>query len=184
MEIETTDIPGVLLITPKVYEDDRGFFQESYNRKAYQEAGIEENFVQDNHSKSIRGVVRGLHYQKEYPQGKLIRVVQGEILDVIVDIRKGSPTFARWTAIVVSDENKKQVWIPVGLAHGFAVLSETAETFYKTTDYYHPEDEKGILWNDPQLDIDWRTDSPILSPKDEILPLLHQAEPDLPVYSS
>jgi dTDP-4-dehydrorhamnose 3,5-epimerase len=179
MQIEETDIPGVLVVTPKVFGDERGFFLEIYNKEVFQQAGIEPEFVQDNHSKSIRGVVRGLHYQKKFPQGKLIRAIQGEVLDVIVDIRRGSPTFARWTSILISAENKKQVWIPGGLAHGFAVLSETAEFCYKVTDYYHPEDEAGIRWNDPQLNINWQVQNPLLSEKDSGLPLLAEVAKNL-----
>ena len=182
MQIEETDIPGVLVVTPKVFGDERGFFLEIYNKEVFQQAGIEPEFVQDNHSKSIRGVVRGLHYQKKFPQGKLIRAIQGEVLDVIVDIRRGSPTFARWISILISAENKKQVWIPGGLAHGFSVLSETAEFCYKVTDYYHPEDEGGIRWNDPQLKIDWQVQNPLLSEKDRQLPLLAEAAEDLPLF--
>jgi dTDP-4-dehydrorhamnose 3,5-epimerase len=182
MQIEETDIPGVLVVSPKVFGDERGFFLESYNKKVFQQAGIEPEFIQDNHSKSTRGVVRGLHYQKKFPQGKLIRVIQGEVLDVIVDIRKGSPTFSRWISILLSAENKKQVWIPGGLAHGFAVISETVELCYKATDYYHPEDEAGIRWNDPQLSINWQVQNPLLSEKDRQLPLLDEAEEDLPLF--
>ena len=182
MQIEETDIPGVLVVTPKVFGDERGFFLETYNKEDFQQAGIEPEFVQDNHSKSTQGVVRGLHYQKKFPQGKLIWVIQGEVLDVIVDIRRGSPTFAKWISILISAENKKQVWIPGGLAHGFSVLSETAEFCYKVTDYYHPEDEGGIRWNDPQLKIDWQVQNPLLSEKDRQLPLLAEAAEDLPLF--
>ncbi len=182
MQIEKTIIPGVLIIKPKVFEDDRGFFLESYNKKEFMEAGIADEFVQDNHSRSTRGVLRGLHYQKNYPQGKLIRAIQGEVLDVIVDIRKGSPTFGKWVSVLISAENKTQVWIPKGLAHGFSVLSEIAEFCYKVTEFYHPEDEKGILWNDPQLAIDWKVENPVLSQKDRDLPLLEDAGSDLPVF--
>lgn len=176
MKLETTTIPGVLIITPKVFTDDRGFFLESYNRKDFIETGIDDEFVQDNHSKSTKGVVRGLHFQKKYPQGKLIRAIQGEVLDVVVDIRKESPTFGKWVSILISEKNRKQVWIPGGLAHGFSVLSETAEFCYKVTDYYHPEDEAGICWNDPQLNINWQVQIPILSEKDKNLPLLSDLE--------
>ncbi|MBU2647037.1 dTDP-4-dehydrorhamnose 3,5-epimerase [bacterium] len=182
MKIEKTDIPGILILTPKVFGDERGFFLESFNKKIFQQAGIEGEFVQDNHSKSTQGVVRGLHYQKKFPQGKLIRVIQGEVLDVIVDIRRGSPTYARWISILLTAENKKQVWIPAGLAHGFSVLSETAEFFYKVTDYYHPEDEAGIRWDDPQLNIDWQVKTPLLSKKDAKLPLLAEIGEDLPEF--
>jgi len=172
----------VLVLTPEVFGDERGFFLESYNRQVFRQAGIEQEFVQDNHSRSSHGVLRGLHYQREFPQGKLIRVIQGEVLDVVVDIRRGSPTFSRWISISISAENKKQVWIPGGLAHGFVVLSETAEFCYKVTDYYHPEDEAGIRWDDPQLNIDWQVENPRLSKKDEGLPLLAEVAKDLPLF--
>ncbi len=176
MKIKKSDIPGVLILTPQVFGDERGFFLESYNRKVFKRAGIERDFVQDNHSKSSRGVLRGLHYQRNFPQGKLIRVLQGEVLDVVVDIRRGSPTFSKWISILISAENKRQVWIPEGMAHGFVVLSETAEFFYKVTDYYHPEDEAGVRWDDPQLNIDWQVKTPQLSEKDAKLPLMAEAE--------
>lgn len=182
MEIEKKDIPGVLVLTPKVFGDERGFFLESYNRKVFEQAGIGQEFVQDNHSKSTHGVLRGLHYQKKYPQGKLIRVIQGEVLDVVVDIRRGSPAYCKWISILISAENKKQVWIPGGLAHGFVVLSETAEFCYKVTDYYHPEDEAGIRWDDPQLRIEWQVPNPLLSEKDAQLPLLAEVEAELPLF--
>lgn len=182
MEIEKTEIPGILILNPKVFEDDRGFFLESYNKKDFEEAGIAEEFVQDNHSRSCKGVLRGLHYQQNHPQGKLIRAVRGKVLDVIVDIRKGSPTFGQWLSVELSAENKKQIWIPKGLAHGFSVLSNEAEFCYKVTDFYHPEDEKGILWNDPQLAIDWQVSDPILSAKDQLLPTIDEANKDLPVF--
>jgi dTDP-4-dehydrorhamnose 3,5-epimerase len=184
MKAEKTDIVDVFILKPKVFEDSRGFFLESYNRKVFKDIGIVAEFVQDNHSKSAKGVIRGLHFQKKYLQGKLIRVIQGKILDIVVDIRRGSPTYKKWISIEISDENKQQVWIPAGLAHGFSVLSQTAELVYKTTDYYHPEDETGIRWNDPELNIDWRTESPILSAKDENLPLLREIESALPVFQA
>jgi len=180
MKIETTNIPGVIVLTPRVFGDERGFFLESYNKMVFQQAGIKSDFVQDNHSSSSQGVIRGLHYQKKYPQGKLIRVIHGEVLDVIVDIRRGSPTFSKWTSIQITAANKKQVWIPPGLAHGFSVLSTTAEFIYKVTDYYHPEDEAGIRWDDPQLNIDWQVQNPQLSEKDAKLPLLADVEKELP----
>ncbi|MBU2510556.1 dTDP-4-dehydrorhamnose 3,5-epimerase [bacterium] len=182
MKIEETIIPGVLIVKPNVFEDDRGFFLESYNRREFLHAGITDEFVQDNHSKSTKGVLRGLHYQKNFPQGKLIRAIQGEVLDVVVDIRKGSPTFGKWISIIISSDNKKQVWVPKGFAHGFSVLSDVAEFCYKVTDYYHPEDEKGILWNDPQLAIDWKVENPVLSQKDQDLPLLKDLNQDLPFF--
>jgi dTDP-4-dehydrorhamnose 3,5-epimerase len=163
-----TAIPDVIALAPKVFGDDRGFFFESFNQKAFREAtGLDVTFVQDNHSKSARNVLRGLHYQVQHPQGKLVRVVQGEVFDVAVDIRKGSKTFGQWVGEILSADNKRQLWIPPGLAHGFVVLSETAEFLYKTTDYYAPAHERCIAWNDPDLAIDWQLDGePLLSAKD------------------
>ena len=168
MRCTPTAIPDVLILEPKVFGDDRGFFYESYNQQAFQAAtGLDVTFVQDNHSKSARNVLRGLHYQVEQPQGKLVRVVQGEVFDVAVDIRKGSKTFGLWVGQILSAENKKQLWVPPGLAHGFVVLSETAEFLYKTTDYYAPAHERCIAWNDPDLAIDWQMQGePLLSAKD------------------
>jgi dTDP-4-dehydrorhamnose 3,5-epimerase len=168
MKATPTRIPDVLLIEPKVFGDDRGFFYESFNRRAFHEAtGLDVDFVQDNHSKSARNVLRGLHYQLAQPQGKLVRVTQGEVFDVAVDIRKGSPTYGQWVGEILSAENKKQLWIPAGLAHGFVVLSETAEFLYKTTDYYAPQHERCIAWNDPDLAIAWPIEGqPLLSAKD------------------
>ena len=168
MKATPTRIPDVLLIEPKVFGDDRGFFFESFNLRAFREAtGLTVDFVQDNHSKSARNVLRGLHYQVEQPQGKLVRVVQGEVFDVAVDIRKNSPTYGQWAGAILSAENKHQFWVPAGLAHGFLVLSETAEFLYKTTDYYAPAHERCIAWNDPGLAIDWPlAGSPVLSAKD------------------
>lgn len=168
MKVTPTRIPDVLLIEPKVFGDDRGFFFESYNQKAFQEAtGLKVSFVQDNHSKSAKNVLRGLHYQIEQSQGKLVRVTQGEVFDVAVDIRKGSKTYGQWVGLVLSAENKKQLWIPPGFAHGFLTLSETAEFLYKTTDYYSPEHERYIIWNDQKLCIDWPLQChPWLSAKD------------------
>jgi dTDP-4-dehydrorhamnose 3,5-epimerase len=168
MKVTKTKIPDVLIIEPKVYGDDRGFFFESYNEETfYQLSGIRRRFVQDNHSRSSKGVLRGLHYQINNPQGKLVRVVSGEVYDVAVDIRKDSPTFGQWVGDTLTAENKKQLWIPEGFAHGFVVLSETADFLYKTTDYYAPEHERCILWNDPDLAIDWHYDGiPTLSNKD------------------
>lgn len=169
MKITPTQIADVLLIEPRVFGDDRGFFYESFNQKAFEEAtGINLPFVQDNHSKSSRGVLRGLHYQlAPHAQGKLVRVVQGEVFDVAVDIRKDSKTFGQWVGVHLSAENKQQLWIPPGLAHGFVVLSETAEFLYKTTDYYAPQAERSLRWNDPTLAIDWPLDGdPLLAEKD------------------
>jgi dTDP-4-dehydrorhamnose 3,5-epimerase len=168
MKVTPTCIPDVLLIEPKVFGDDRGFFFESYNQKAFREAtGLNVSFVQDNHSKSAKNVLRGLHYQIEQPQGKLVRVTQGEVFDVAVDIRKGSKTYGQWVGLILSAENKKQLWIPPGFAHGFLTLSETAEFLYKTTDYYSPEHERCIVWNDSDLAIEWPLqDLPLVSGKD------------------
>ncbi|MBK7461629.1 MAG: dTDP-4-dehydrorhamnose 3,5-epimerase [Betaproteobacteria bacterium] len=168
MRCTPTAIPDALILEPKVFGDDRGFFYESYNQQAIQAAtGLDVTFVQDNHSKSARNVLRGLHYQVEQPQGKLVRVVQGEVFDVAVDIRKGSKTFGLWVGQILSAENKKQLWVPPGLAHGFVVLSDTAEFLYKTTDYYAPAHERCIAWNDPDLAIDWQMQGePLLSAKD------------------
>lgn len=168
MKVIETKIPDVLIIEPKVYGDDRGFFFESYNEEVfYQQTGIRKCFVQDNHSRSTKGVLRGLHYQTKQPQGKLVRVVSGEVFDVAVDIRKNSSTFGQWVGEIISEENKRQMWIPEGFAHGFIVLSDRADFLYKTTDYYAPEHERCIIWNDPDLNIDWPFDGePTLSSKD------------------
>lgn len=168
MNVMKTAIPEVLLIEPKVFGDRRGFFYESFNASVWREkTGLESDFVQDNHSKSARGVLRGLHYQIQQAQGKLVRVVVGEVFDVAVDIRKSSPTFGRWVSAVLSADNSRQFWVPPGFAHGFVVLSETAEFLYRTTDYYAPQHERCIIWNDPALAIEWPLDvQPILSEKD------------------
>ncbi|HEK0907537.1 TPA: dTDP-4-dehydrorhamnose 3,5-epimerase [Pseudomonas putida] len=178
MNIIHTEIPDVLIIEPKVFGDSRGFFFESFNARDFAEkAGFPANFVQDNHSRSQRGVLRGLHYQIENPQGKLVRVVQGEVLDVAVDIRRSSPTFGKWVAARLSAEDHRQFWIPPGFAHGFVVLSESADFLYKTTDYYNPAAERCIRWDDPQLAIDWQlTSEPLLSAKDQAGVLLQDAE--------
>lgn len=178
MEVIQTTIPDVLIIEPKVFGDERGFFMESFNEKTFQEkAGITGSFVQDNHSRSAKNVLRGLHYQIKQPQGKLVRVVSGEVYDVAVDIRKSSPTFGQWVGCLLSEVNKKQLWVPPGFAHGFVVLSDTADFLYKTTDYYAPEYERAILWNDPELGIDWKfTGTPALSAKDQAGVTLEQAE--------
>ena len=168
MSFTQLDIPGVWVFEPKVFGDERGFFYESFNQRNFEEAiGKPVNFVQDNHSLSSKNVLRGLHYQIKQPQGKLVRVVKGEVFDVAVDVRKNSPTFKRWVGVHLSAENKKQLWVPEGFAHGFIVLSETAEFLYKTTDYYAPAHERCILWNDPELAIEWPSScEPILSAKD------------------
>ena len=171
-------IPDVILIEPKVFGDERGFFFESFNQTQFEQAiGKSVQFVQDNHSRSARNVLRGLHYQIQQPQGKLVRVVQGEVFDVAVDLRKSSKTFGQWVGEILSAENKRQLWIPEGFAHGFVVLSETAEFLYKTTDYYAPAFERSILWNDPATGIRWPiNDAPQLSGKDQQGKLLAQAE--------
>jgi dTDP-4-dehydrorhamnose 3,5-epimerase len=163
-----TSLPGVFALEPRVFGDERGFFFESYNQRIKAEAGIVENFVQDNHSCSSRNVLRGLHYQLRRPQGKLVRVVEGEILDVAVDMRRSSPTFGGWEAVRLSGDNKWMLWIPAGFAHGFLVLSEKAHVLYKATDFYSPEHERTLAWNDPQLKINWELDGePIVSMKDQ-----------------
>lgn len=179
MQAIPTAIPDVLIIEPKVFGDARGFFYESFNAKRFAEVtGVSLPFVQDNHSRSARHVLRGLHYQIQQPQGKLVRATVGEVLDVVVDIRKSSPTFGKSEAVVLSAENKRMLWVPPGFAHGFVVLSETAEFLYKTTDYYAPEYERSILWSDPALAIDWRLngDTPLLAAKDQAGKLLKDAE--------
>jgi dTDP-4-dehydrorhamnose 3,5-epimerase len=163
-----TSLPGVFALEPRVFGDERGFFFESYNRQIMAEVGIAEDFVQDNHSCSSRNVLRGLHYQLKHPQGKLVRVVEGEILDVAVDMRRSSPTFGGWEGVRLSGENKRMLWIPAGFAHGFRVLSERAHVLYKATDFYAPAHERTIFWNDPALKIDWELDGePTVSAKDQ-----------------
>ena len=168
MQVTATAIPEVLLIEPKVFGDERGFFFESFSQRVWQEkTGIQRTFVQDNHSRSCRGVLRGLHYQIRQPQGKLVRVVLGEVFDVAVDLRRSSPTFGRWVGEFLSAENKKQLWVPEGFGHGFLVLSEYADFLYRTTEYYAPEHERCIIWNDPDIGIDWPLAmAPVLSGKD------------------
>lgn len=168
MQIINTKIADVKIIEPDVYGDDRGFFLETFSEERYRQAlGIEASFVQDNHSRSQQHVLRGLHFQTDYPQGKLVRTVTGEIFDVVVDIRPESPTFKQWVGVLLSESNKRQLWIPAGLAHGFVVLSEHADFEYKCTEYYDPSSEQCIIWNDPDIDIQWPIEHPILSEKDE-----------------
>ncbi|MGV2828938.1 dTDP-4-dehydrorhamnose 3,5-epimerase [Myxosarcina sp. GI1(2024)] len=178
MNIIKTNIPEALIIEPRVFGDDRGFFMESFNQKTFEEqTGVKARFVQDNHSRSAKNVLRGLHYQIEQTQGKLVRVVAGAIFDVAVDIRKSSPTFGQWTGCLLTAENKRQIWVPEGFAHGFVVLSDTADCLYKTTDYYAPQHERAILWNDPEIGIDWQIEEkPLLSAKDKAAQPLNQAE--------
>ena len=179
MNVIATTLPGVLIIEPKVFGDERGFFYESFNAKAFKDAtGVDVQFVQDNHSRSQKGVLRGLHYQLQNTQGKLVRVTAGEVLDVAVDIRRSSPHFGKWVAVRLSADNHRQLWVPQGFAHGFVVLSEYAEFLYKTTDYYDPTSERSLLWNDPQLNIDWQLGdiTPQLSGKDQAASLLQHAD--------
>ena len=179
MNIINTAIPDVLILEPKVFGDERGFFYESFNQQQFEQAvGYSVNFVQDNHSKSSRSVLRGLHYQlAPFAQGKLVRVVQGEVFDVAVDIRKSSPTFGHWVGVNLSAENKRQLWVPEGFAHGFVTLTDSAEFLYKTTNYYTPESERAIIWNDPEINIEWPLEvEPMLSGKDNVASLFSDAE--------
>jgi len=177
MQIKPTALSDVLLIEPKVFGDERGFFFESWNRRAFAAAGIDAEFVQDNHSRSGRGVLRGLHYQIEHAQGKLVRVTEGEVFDVAVDLRRSSPSFGRSVGVVLSATNRRMLWIPPGFAHGFVVLSESAEFLYKATDYWHPQHERTLLWSDPALHIDWPlAGAPTLAAKDAAGMLLADAE--------
>jgi dTDP-4-dehydrorhamnose 3,5-epimerase len=167
-----TSLPGVLELLPKVFCDPRGFFLETYHLPKFRELGIAETFVQDNHSYSLKGVLRGLHYQLLHPQAKLCRVVEGQALDVVLDVRGGSPHFGRWTSILLSSERQNQIYIPAGFAHGFLALTDIVQFLYKCSDYYHPEDEFGVLWSDPELKISWGSESPVVSEKDQHLPSL------------
>ena len=177
MNITETSLPGVLLIEPKVFGDARGFFLESWNRQTFADRGLDIDFVQDNHSRSSRGVLRGLHYQLNDPQGKLVRVTQGRVFDVAVDMRRSSPHFGQWTGHELSADNHHMLWIPPGFAHGFLVLSESADFLYKTTVFYAPQWDRGVRWDDPEIAIEWPLEgSPVLSDKDRILPLLKDAE--------
>lgn len=176
MEVVKTPIEGVLLIKPQVFGDERGYFVETWQKERYEAAGINLPFVQDNHSKSTKGILRGLHFQKQHPQGKLVMVSLGEVFDVAVDIRKGSPTFGKWFGAILNQENQNQLWIPPGMAHGFVVLSDVAHFHYKCTDFYHPGDEGSIRWNDPTISIDWPyKEEPVLSAKDQIAPFFKDA---------
>jgi dTDP-4-dehydrorhamnose 3,5-epimerase len=178
-----TKVDGVYIVEPQVFFDDRGYFLETYHQRRYAESGINCDFVQDNLSRSVRGTLRGLHYQMEYAQAKLIQVIKGTVFDVVVDIRRGSPGFGQWAGVNLSDENKRQLFVPEGFAHGFCVLSEVADVVYKCSDFYVPEDEGGILWSDPDLAIDWPVEKPLLSDKDSRLPCLADLPPErLPLY--
>ena len=178
MQVTATDLPEVMIIEPKVFGDARGFFLESFNAKAFAEAtGVDLPFVQDNHSRSAQGVLRGLHYQIKQAQGKLVRVVRGSVFDVAVDVRRSSPNFGRWVGVELTEDNNRQLWVPPGFAHGFLVLSASADFLYKTTDYYAPEHERSVLWNDPAIGIDWPLlGEPLLSGKDKVGALLKDAE--------
>lgn len=178
MQAISTSIPDVLILEPKVFGDDRGYFLESFNARTFKElTGLDRNFVQDNHSRSSKNVLRGLHYQIRQPQGKLVRVVEGEVFDVAVDIRRSSPTFGHWVGVHLSEQNKRQLWVPEGFAHGFVVLSDAAQFLYKTTDYYAPEFERSLLWNDPGIAIDWPIQGePKLAAKDAAATTLDMAE--------
>lgn len=178
MKVTATNIPDALIIEPRVFTDERGFFYESFNQRQWAgQLGFSPSFVQHNHSRSVKNVLRGLHYQVRCPQGKLVRVLQGEVFDVAVDIRRGSPTFGQWAGVYLSGENRHQFWIPEGFAHGFVVLSDGADLLYLATDFYAPEHERTIAWNDPDLGIDWPLrGEPILSPKDRTAPWLRDAE--------
>jgi dTDP-4-dehydrorhamnose 3,5-epimerase len=184
MKVMQTDLPGVVVIEPQVHGDARGFFYESYNAQKYKDAGLDLHFVQGNVSRSAHGVLRGLHYQWPNPQGKLVSVLEGEVYDVAVDIRRGSPTFGRWAAAILSAENKRHFWVPEGFAHGFAVLSEFATFSYQCTALYDRAADAAIRWNDGEIAIDWPLSKPLLSEKDERAPLLRDVAPDrLPLYT-
>ena len=184
MKVLETSLPGVLIIEPKVFDDERGFFMETYHEKRYREGGVDLSFVQDNFSHSVYGTLRGLHYQHPHGQAKLVQVLMGEVFDVAVDIRRGSPTFGQWCGEYLSDKNRRQLLIPEGYAHGFCVLSDTALFIYKCTDFYTPESERGILWSDPALGIEWPVDNPLLSEKDSNYQCLANVPVDsLPVYA-
>jgi len=183
LKLTQLSIPGVILIEPPCFEDNRGFFLETYHLKKYKDAGLVKKFVQDNQSHSSQNVLRGLHYQLKNPQGKLIYAVTGKIFDVALDIRRGSPTFGHWVSAVLSAENKRQIYVPEGFAHGFVVISESADVIYKCTDLYAPGDEYGVLWSDPGLSIKWPVDVPVLSQKDQENPILNQIpKAHLPIY--
>ena len=182
MNFKETELKGIILIEPDVYKDDRGFFMETFQQERYRSGGILGPFVQDNYSNSLQGTLRGLHYQIKMPQGKLVYVTYGEVFDIAVDIRKGSPQFGKWLGFHLSSENKRQLYIPPGFAHGFCVLSKAADFIYKCTDFYSAESERGIIWNDPSLNIKWPLPSPLLSPKDQAFKTLEEMDNDLPLY--
>jgi dTDP-4-dehydrorhamnose 3,5-epimerase len=176
-----TSLPGVVLVEPRVFGDARGYFFESYHAQRYEEAGIPTHFVQDNLSRSVKGTLRGLHFQEPHAQGKLVYCVRGAVFDVAVDIRRGSPNFGKWFGAELSEDNHRQMWVPAGFAHGFCVLSDTADFFYKCTDLYHPEYDSGVAWDDPEIGVKWPVETPLLSDKDRKLPRLADAS-KLPTY--
>lgn len=180
MNLRQTSLPGVLVLEPEVFRDERGFLVETFSTRRLSGSGIPEHFAQDNHSRSARGVVRGLHYQLDHPQGKLVHAARGRIFDVAVDIRRGSPTFAKWFGIELSDDNLLSLWVPGGFAHGFCVLSDVADVIYKCTVPYEPADDRGIAWNDPLIGIEWPVKNAVLSPKDASFPTLSLQRPDIP----
>lgn len=182
MRVIECELPGVLLVEPDVAEDARGWFLETFHARRYAAMGIPGPFVQDNFSFSVQGTVRGLHYQLDHPQGKLVTVLEGEVLDVAVDIRKGSPTFGRWIGVQLSSKNKRQIYIPPGFAHGFCVTGKAAGFAYKCTEFYAPQDERGIIWNDPTIGIHWPVNAPLLSPKDQAYKTLVEMDQELPRY--
>jgi dTDP-4-dehydrorhamnose 3,5-epimerase len=182
VNIVATDLPEVLVIEPRVFRDDRGFFVESFHDERFTQAGLPARFRQDNHSRSVRNVLRGLHYQLEHPQGKLVTCMQGVVFDVAVDVRVGSPTFGRWTGITLSGDEPRFVWIPAGFAHGFCALSDVADVTYKCTTVYQADDDRGVLWNDPAIGIQWPVSEPLLSPKDRRNAPLDRGRGDLPRY--
>ncbi len=182
MMVERTSLPGVLVVTPRVFRDARGFLLEAFNTRAFAAAGLPTEFVQDNHSRSAAGVVRGLHYQLQHPQGKLVRVTRGRIFDVAADVRVGSPTFGRWVGIELSDREHRMVWIPPGFAHGFCALADDTDVVYKCTEFYVPEDDRGVLWSDPDLAISWPASAAQVSAKDAGYLPLRAPRTDLPVY--
>jgi dTDP-4-dehydrorhamnose 3,5-epimerase len=184
MKFVTTSLPGVIVVEPDVFRDPRGFFFETYHARKYRDGGIDATFVQDNHSRSTRGILRGMHAQRQRPQGKLVRVLQGEVFDVAVDIRRGSPTFLKWVGVTLAADNFRQCYVPPGFAHGFVVISEIAEFEYKCTDFYDPSDELRILWNDPAIGIEWPVRDPILSDKDRTGRPIADLMEHLPVFEA
>ena len=182
MKVRETSLPGVLVVEPKVFGDERGFFTETFNTKSLAGSGIPTDFVQDNHSRSTAGVLRGLHYQLKSPQGKLVHAARGSIFDVAVDIRLGSPTFGKWVGVELNDQNLWSLWIPPGFAHGFCVLSEIADVIYKCTTHYDARDDRGVAWNDPGIGVVWPVTEPVISPKDAALRPLSESRDDLPRY--